>query len=70
MPMRGGSIQKKLSWWGSAPRVAKILLMFALWSAYAIWTPKNPKLRFHICQKLSCCFCIAVLIIWSGKVSD
>ena len=33
MPIRGGRIQKKLSWCGSAPKVAKILLMFALWRA-------------------------------------
>ena len=33
MPMRGGSIQKNDNWCGSAPRVAKILLILALWSA-------------------------------------
>ena len=51
MPISGGSIQKKLSWCGSAPSVAKMRLMLALCRAYAICTPKNPKLRFHICQK-------------------
>ena len=44
-PMSGGSIQKKLRLWGSAPSVEKIRLMLALCSAYAICTPKNPKLR-------------------------
>ncbi len=37
--------------------VAKIRVMFALWRAYAICTPKNPKLRFQSFQKL-----------WSGLV--
>ena len=48
MPISGGRIQNQESWWGSAPRVAKMRLMFALCSAYAIWTPRKPKLRSTI----------------------
>ena len=36
----------------NAPKVANILLIFALCRAYAICTPKNPKLMFQSAQKL------------------
>lgn len=62
-PMSGGRIQKKLRLCGSAPRVAKMRLIFAFCSEYAIWTPKNPKLMFHICQKVSFVFCI-IKLFW------
>lgn len=35
--------------------------MFALWRAYAICTPKKPKLRFHSFQKLRSGLCFIVL---------
>ena len=57
IPISGGRIQKKLSEWGSAPRVLNILDIFADCRAYAICTPKNPKLRFHNFQKLKSGFC-------------
>ena len=58
IPINGGSTQKKLSVWGSAPNVANMPEMLALCNEYAICTPKNPKLRFHKFQKLKFGFSI------------
>lgn len=35
----------------SAPSDSNIVDVFEFCSEYPIWTPRNPKLRFHICQK-------------------
>ena len=61
IPISGGSTQKKESEWGSAPKVENILEIFADWRAYAICTPKNPKLRFQSPQKLMLGFCFIFL---------
>ena len=37
--------------------------MFALWSAYAIWTPKNPKLRLKSCPKDKLRFSVMTCIL-------
>ena len=63
IPINGGRIQKKLSVWGSAPKVAKIREIFALCSAYAIYTPKKPKLRLNNCAKDKFRFCMVFYFI-------
>ena len=50
-PMIGATSQNSDSEWRSAPKSERIRLTFAFCSAKPNWTPRKPKLTFHICQK-------------------
>ena len=52
-PVSGAATQSNGSVFMSAPRVWKIRLALAFWSANPNWMPRKPKHMFQICQKLS-----------------
>jgi hypothetical protein len=54
----------------SAPRVWKIRLTFAFCSAKPNWIPRNPKLIFHICQKLSFGLSLIVSFIIKDQINS
>ena len=57
IPAIGAASQKRLSWLTSAPRELKMVEVLEFWREYPICTPRNPKLRFQICQKDNLGFC-------------